>query len=186
MKKFIILCLFLSLSFAGNIQPNGINQGDLYTLLNNVRYSLVNYTGGSASVTPSATGPTINIQATYNYVVNGLNYSASPSSSIAVVAGNSTARARTKQTYAVTPINYYGIYVNASGQYYFNDSRANYQPAGIEGYAPVGAIKVQLTSTNTAGFTLGTTNWSATSQSVTVQNIATFTSGPSKVSLTGL
>lgn len=188
MKKFLLGLIFIiAVSFAGDIKPNGISQGDLYTLLNNLVIAQNYKCLGDTGVTPSATGATLNVTTTTNYINSGLNYSLTPSSSVSIVAGNSTSQSRSKFSYSATnPSNYYGVHINGSGRYYFNDSRTNYYAPAVSGYTCIAQIKVTLTSANTAGFTLGTTAWSAASQNYTVYDTATLTSGKNKVSLTGL
>lgn len=184
MKKFLAI-LFMGFAFAGNIVPNGINQADLYAWINNANYGINNNQLNSAGIGYEATA-SVNFKTTItlNYTVNGILYSAAPSAAIGT--RTISAIAGTTQTLSVTPIAYYGLYINGAGAYYVTRSQGNYMPGAVIGYTPVGVAKVTLTTGNTAGFKFGTTRFDAASQNVTFYNVRTFSSGPNTISLTGL
>lgn len=198
MKKFLIGLLIVlgmvSTSFAGNIEINGINQGDLYTLLDNLTYSRMYQNLGGFNVTANnvastnfqidVIADTTTVSPTLVYVNNGYLYALTVSSDIKSYT-KSTASS-VKRTYSAIPTSYFVLNVNGSGAYYITSSYGNYLPPKLDGYTPLGGAIVALDSDNTAGFTLGTTAWNAASQNVTFFNLSAYPTGASKVTLTGL
>lgn len=186
MKKYLLgLFLVLAVSFAGDIKPNGIGQGDLYTLLDNLVYAQMNRPLADLGVTASATAnATFSMPTTCSYVNGGYLYTLNTSTNI--LAYTKSSASSVKRTYAASPISYFVLNVNSSGAYYISSSFGNYLPPKVEGYTPLGGAKVTLSSGNTAGFTLGTTAWNAATQNVTYFDLSAYPTGKSKVSLTGL
>lgn len=186
MKKIVItILLVLGVSLAGDIKPNGIAQGDLYTLLDNLTYSRMYMPLADCGVTANnVASANFSMPTTMSYVNGGYLYSANPSTDITAYT-KSTASA-VKRTLAVTPVSTYVLHISAAGAYYITSSYGNYMPPKLDGYTPLGGAVVTLTTGNTAGFTLGTTAWNAASQNVTYFDVSAFPNGASKVSLTGL
>lgn len=187
MKKSLIILLIslISLVFAGNIEPNGINQGDLYKLLDNLVYSRMYMPLTDAGVTASATAnATFSMPTTINYVAGGYLYTALPSTNI--LAYTKSSASAIKRTLAKTPVSIFVLNINSAGAYYISSSYGNYLPSRVNGYTPLGGAKVTLTAGNTAGFTLGTTKWNAATQNVEYFDLSGYATGASKVSLTDL
>lgn len=185
MKKVLLILALIGVSFAGDITANGMNQGDLYKLLDNLTYSRMYQPLGKAGLTysPAATANFKTANA-ISYVNNGVIYSLAATANL--LAKTTSSASAVKRTYATYPTSYYVVNVNSSGAYYISSSFGDYLPPKVAGYTPIGAVKVALTSANTAGFTLGTTLFNAASQNVTFYDISAINSGSSKVSLTGL
>jgi len=184
MFKFLIgILVIASIAFAGDLKPNGMAQGDVYTLLKNVVQTQLYCPMASAALSQASSPNSANLltATTINYANNGILYSLASSSNIDF-SGTTT-----KQTYANLPTAYYGVNVNASGIVYLNSqSNGAWQSTAIDGYTTIGYVKMELDSDNTVGFTSGTTDWDASSQNATYYNVYTPSSGRSKVKLTDL
>lgn len=186
MKKFIITILSLfAFAAAGDIVPNGIGQGDLYTLLKNLVDSRMYMNCSDMGVTANnAASANFAVTATGNFINNGYMYTQTPSTD--VKAYTKSAYSSITRTYSTFPVSYYVLNVNSSNSFYVSSSLGDYLPPKVAGYTPIGGVRVSLSSDNTNGFTLGTTTWNATSQNYSFFDVSAFPTGQGKVSLTGL
>lgn len=184
-KILALLAIVISVSFAGNITPRGMTQGDLYTLLDNVTKAQLYHTLGAPVLGIADGKATANTTTAIKFVNNGNICSLAASTNMKPVK-TGLATSRFYRTSKITTNNY-GVHVNAAGTVaVVNRANTNVQPGYVAGYTPIGVIEVGLTSTNTAGFLFGTTLWNAASQNVVVRQVNAFTSGANKLSLQGL
>lgn len=186
MKKLLIgLLIIASFSFAGNITKNGMNQGDIYTILDNLVKAELYAPLGRCVLTKGAQ-TTVNTTTTINFYNNGKIYTLAPSTNIKLVKVDLAAY-RFYRSSAASTVNF-GVHINSAGTKAVVNRAdgANTQPGYVSGYTPIGVIEVGLTSTNTAGFLVGTTSWGAPSQNVVVHQVGKFNAGKNKLSLIGL
>ena len=144
--------------FAYNIDPNGINQQDLYAYLSNLAHASNNRTLGAAGfVNSGAAAATYNAQTSFDYQIDNVIYSrvgtttVFPSFSAAAQAVNTTC--------------YYLACIDSAGTV----SAVKGTPVAFGGTpklpktpsskAVFGALKVAIGPTAASGFTLGTSNY---------------------------
>lgn len=205
MKRLPICVLVLSLlatgAFAGDITPNGMSQGDLYTFLSNV-VTIVNAQkasanlilsggqnqplGNPAMVSGGTASATFTTTVAISYVIDDALYSLAASSPLGIATAPAAQVATTSCIYLVS--------VTAAGGYTWTKG-ANVAygstpvaPAVPADTCPIAEIKVDLTGA-ASSFTLGTTAHNAGGTTVTVTNVRwprTGTSAPSSVSTTDL
>jgi hypothetical protein len=188
MKRLLVsLLVLVGLTFAGDLDPNGINQGDLYTLLNNLHYAELYQTLGSADIATVNSSTSLNVATAIEYKNNGKIYNLG-SAAFPVTAGMLVGSAEDQHTYsAAVPTVIYGIHVDSSGAYKVNRSNGDWFPSIIDGYTPLAAIEVTLDSDNTAGFTAATTDWdTTTSMNIVIYDLGVMSSGQNKVKMKDL
>lgn len=187
MKKLIGLLIVLSLAFAGNITPTGMNQEDLYKLLDNLTYSRMYQTLGKPGLTySSAATANLKTASSVTYVNNGIMYTLAASSNIKVPTTGKSSATLIQRTRSAYPTTNFVLNVNASGIAYISSSLGNYMPPKVSGYTPIGAIRIGLHPGNYNGYTFGTTLLNAASMNVTYYDLSAYSTGTSKVSLTNL
>lgn len=175
MNKFflsvILTAAIAGAAFSYNIEPNGINQADLYKLLQNLVAANSNRTYGTAGfAATSATTATFDIGTTFAYTIDGAFYSKAASATIANVSAPVQAKGTTC---------YYLFSVDAAGAVTTTKGVAvavggtPKLPEVPAGKAPFASLKVAVTAAATSTFTLGTTATAGiTGHTLTILNLA--------------
>lgn len=175
MKKFflalILTAAVVGASFAYNIEPNGVNQADLYKLLQNLVAANSNRTYGTAGfAATSTTTATFDIGTTFAYTIDGAFYSKAASATIADVSAAVQAKGTTC---------YYLFSVDSAGDVTTTKGVAvavggtPKLPEVPASQAPFASLKVAVTAAATSTFTLGTTATAGiTGQTLTIANLA--------------
>ena len=207
MKRFLFLALFLTVVlgtvvFSGDITPNGMNQGDLYTFLSNIvaggnsiktefnlaqaqMYNKPLDSPGISSITAGA------IQTTgFEYTIDGIVYTQ---------ASASLTPASTSTSVTVGKFNLFLLSIDAAGNASASAGTEGSTAAAIvwpsvpTGYAPFGYILVK--SKAAATFTYGLDDWGKDADICTFYNLISIASDSgggvsalsfSDLSLTGL
>lgn len=206
MKKSIAIVLILlamcGFSFAATISPTGMNQGDVYNLLNGLRLFSqyhhmqsvsVNLTAspnqqdltsvGVQTYTSTATGITENptvttIMSNYAYVNGGKVYVKTFGN--IDLSGITGASALPVQP--ISTVRTYMIGINSSGTYGVSYALGDYQPAMRTGFTPIWTLKV--TTSAAATYTFGTTKLNATGVTFVLTEVQSLSTGANKISLT--
>lgn len=187
MKKILSVFLILSVmclgspAFAGNITSTGMNQGDLYNLLNNLSTSALTRSFTPAGVGIASQATTILTANTLYYSIAGNLYSKTAVTHAVYGSGSST-KQQAASTYCLYlfSLNSSGTIIVTKGSEVSTDTAI--LPALPSGYAPFGAVKVQTGATT---FTYGATALSNSLVTDTYYNLSTMDSGPSRVGMTG-
>lgn len=154
---FFLVALFaLSVpSFAGTLQPNGIDQGDLYYFLRNVNFGMKNNSEylGVAREAAAAASENVKTTVTGSYQISGVYYQLAPSSSIDLSGAGNISNIPVQSGVSTR---HYLISVNPAGTgTYITYSTGDWQPNPIDGYAPIIDLEIGVEENGT--FTLGTT-----------------------------
>ena len=184
MKKILSVLLILAVmcfslpARAGDITATGMNQGDVYNLLNNLTRHSLYRTYTLAGVTVGSTVARIQSTTIITYSVGGILYEKKIFDSPAL-----TAAVQAVSTYCIylLSLNDVGTVEVTKGRAVSTDT-AQYPKAPATG-ATFGAIKVQTNASTT--FTLGTTSLNDSGLTVTFYNLGTIPSGPSRIGMTG-
>ena len=184
MKKYLSVLLILAVmcfslpARAGDITATGMNQGDVYNLLNNLTRHSLYRTYTSAGVTVGTTVARIKSTTAVTYTIGGILYYKAPFDSPVL-----TASVQAVSTYCIylLTLNDIGTVEVTKGQAVATDT-AQYPKAPATG-ATFGAIQVATNASVT--FTLGTTSLNAAGLTVTFYDLGTIPSGPSRIGMTG-
>ena len=184
MKKYLSVLLILAVmcfslpARAGDITATGMNQGDVYNLLNNVTHHSLYRTYTIAGVTVGTTVARIKSTTAVTYSIGGIQYYKPVFDSPAL-----TAAVQAVSTYCIylLSINDVGTVSVVKGPAVSTDT-AQYPKAPATG-ATFGAIKIATNASTT--FTLGTTSLNAAGVVATFYNLGTIPSGPSRIGMTG-
>ena len=184
MKKCISIALALMfflfpvISTAGDITANGMNQGDIYSLLKNLAASALNRSNSGGGLAASATPATVKIATPIQYTIAGVNY---------YVAANPWITGLSASQQAASTYCYYLISVNSAGAFTVTKGLERSTdtatlPELPASSAPVGYVKVV---TGATPFTFGTTSLAAAGLTVTYADLGSIPTGPSRIGLTG-
>jgi hypothetical protein len=184
MKKFLsvlliaaVMCLS-SPAFARDITATGMNQGDVYNLLNNLTSNTLNRSFGAGTLAIGSTTTSFKTASAIQYTIAGVFYNKTAQDSPVVTAAQQAAG-----TYCL-----YLLSVNSSGTIALTKGDARTTDTAVlptlpVSSAPIGAIKIATAGATT--FTFGTTVLSAAGITATYYNLGVMPSGPSRIGLTG-
>jgi len=158
MKRFLTLLLFLAMtvsSFAGEITPNGISQGDLYQWLYNATTALNNGTLSDMGVTYASESLVITTGGAYK--INGTIYTSTASNTLEFSSGH-TALGNSEKCLFTINLDTSGDVVTLQSNI-VAASADDPSPEYSASYAPIATLEV---STNSgATFTPNTTEMNA-------------------------
>jgi len=184
MKKILSVLLILAVmcfslpARAGDITATGMNQGDLYNLLNNLATNNLNKSFTTGGLAIGSTPTSFLTANTLQYTVSGLAYSKTAADSPVL-----TAAVQAAGTYCLylLSVNAAGTMAVTKGNEVATDTAI--LPALPADSAPFGYIKVATASATP--FTFGTTSLAASGITDTYYNLSVMPTGPSRVGMTG-
>jgi len=184
MKKILSVLLMLAVmcfslpARAGDITATGMNQGDLYNLINNLSTAALTRTHTTGGLAIGSTTTSFQTANTLQFSIAGINYSKTASDSPVLTAAQQAAA-----TYALylLSINSAGTMAVTKGAEVATDTAV--LPALPASSAPFGSIKIATAGATT--FTFGTTALNASGVTATYYNLSSMPSGPSRIGMTG-
>lgn len=191
MRSYLIaVLLMVSLAFAafgGDITPNGMGQGDLYTFLSNVvtmcneiKSDLNAYRTEHNNICLGFSGlasdtAAVQTTVTFPYRIGNLTYQKAAASGIALTG---SALSSGTQALYLFSVNAAGTATCTAGTAVANSATPVW-PSAPSGYCPFGGIKL---STANGTFTPATTVFGIENQTVTFYNLSGYPSGTSATS----
>ncbi len=184
MKRILNLLLILSVlclsspAIGGDITATGMNQGDLYNLINNMATAGLTRTFTTGGLAIGSTTTSFQTANTLQYSIAGIAYSKTAADSPVLTAAQQAAG-----TYCLylLSINSAGTMAVTKGESRTTDTAV--LPALPASSAPFGAIKIATAGATT--FTFGTTALNAGGITATYYNLSSMPSGPSRIGMTG-
>lgn len=169
MKRFILSIIFslvILSAYAGEITGQGMSQGDLYRWLYDVTYAVNN--GANTDMNISASGTYIVIGTGGSYVIDGVLYTSTATTTGTFTAGHTALTASQKCIFLVG-LNSSGTIVTTQSNIVpsTSDDPIVPRPASV---APIARLEIETNSTG--AFTPNTTSLAAASVTKTISDYA--------------